>query len=203
MPEMSGGAPKKHSKVLRDNIQSITSNALGRMALKAGLPRIGGLIYEEVRGCIRHYMEDIVKAAVIYSDHQKRATVMIDDVLHAIELNGFTKQYEVEGPIKPCKISEKKKIHTKIREYQKQSDCYYLAKAGFDRLVREIASDFKNDLRFSADALINIQMHIESYVIKLFKDAGLAMIHAGRVTLQPKDIQMARHLTKGCKSHVA
>jgi histone H3/H4 len=64
----------------------------------------------------------------------------------------------------------------------------------FQRLVREIAQDFKTDLRFQSSAVMALQESAEAYLVSLFEDTNLAAIHAKRVTIQPKDIQLARRL---------
>ena len=61
-------------------------------------------------------------------------------------------------------------------------------------LVREIAQDFKTDLRFEANALIALQEAAEAYLVSLFEDTNLCGIHVKRVTIMPKDIQVARRI---------
>ncbi|KAF4446317.1 histone H3 [Fusarium austroafricanum] len=60
--------------------------------------------------------------------------------------------------------------------------------------VREIAQDFKSDLRFQSSAIGALQESVESYLVSLFEDTNLCAIHAKRVTIQSKDIQLARRL---------
>eukprot|EP00798_Chlamydomonas_sp_ICE-L_P030562 gene30560-biopygen16405 len=62
------------------------------------------------------------------------------------------------------------------------------------RLVREIAQDFKTDLRFQSSAVLALQEAAEAYLVGLFEDTNLAAIHAKRVTIMPKDIQLARRI---------
>ena len=60
------------------------------------------------------------------------------------------------------------------------------------RLVKEIAQDFKTDLRFQAKAVEALQDAAEAYLVGLMEDTNLAAIHAKCVTIMPKDIQLAR-----------
>ena len=60
--------------------------------------------------------------------------------------------------------------------------------------VREIAQDFKSDLRFQSSAVMALQEAAEAYLVSLFEDTNLAAIHAKRVTIQPKDLALARRL---------
>ena len=60
--------------------------------------------------------------------------------------------------------------------------------------MREIAQGFKVDLRFRSAALGALQEAAEAYIIGLFEDSNLAAIHAKRVTIFPKDIQLSRRI---------
>jgi len=80
-----------------------------------------------------------------------------------------------------------------IRKYQKSTDLL-IRKLPFQRLVREIAQDFKSDLRFQAAAVAALQEASESYLVSLFEDTNLCAIHAKRVTIMNKDIQLARRI---------
>merc|ERR1712100_275634 len=59
---------------------------------------------------------------------------------------------------------------------------------------REIAQDFKTDLRFQSSAVVALQEASEAYLVGLFEDTNLCAIHAKRVTIMPKDIQLARRI---------
>ena len=61
-------------------------------------------------------------------------------------------------------------------------------------LVREIAQDFKTGSQFEANALIALQEAAEAYLVSLFEDTNLCGIHTKRVTIMPKDIQLARRI---------
>ncbi|MEQ2206804.1 hypothetical protein XENOCAPTIV_003107, partial [Xenoophorus captivus] len=112
-----------------------------------------------------------------------------------------------------------------IRRYQKSTELL-IRKLPFQRLVREIAQDFKTDLRFQSAAIgalqvsgaycghlicyifffsscvqilkrfffCNLQEASEAYLVGLFEDTNLCAIHAKRVTIMPKDIQLARRI---------
>lgn len=77
-----------------------------------------------------------------------------------------------------------------IRKYQKSTELF-ICKMPFQRLVREIAQDYKSDLRFQSTAILALQESAEAYLVHLFEDSYLATIHAKRVTIMPKDIQLA------------
>ncbi|MES1920927.1 histone H3.3 type a [Bonamia ostreae] len=80
-----------------------------------------------------------------------------------------------------------------IRYYQKSTDLL-IRKLPFSRLVKQISDEISDDLRFQAKAVEALQEATEAYLVSLFEDAYLCSIHAGRVTLMPKDIYLARRL---------
>ncbi|GMN51223.1 hypothetical protein TIFTF001_020368 [Ficus carica] len=99
-PKMSGrgkggkglgkGGAKRHRKVLRDNIQGITKPAIRRLARRGGVKRISGLIYEETRGVLKIFLENVIRDAVTYTEHARRKTVTAMDVVYALKRQGRT-----------------------------------------------------------------------------------------------------------------
>ena len=80
-----------------------------------------------------------------------------------------------------------------IRRYQKSTELL-LRKLPFQRLVREISQEYKTDLRFQSSAVMALQEAAESYLVGVFEDTNLCAIHARRVTIMPRDMQLARRL---------
>lgn len=80
-----------------------------------------------------------------------------------------------------------------IRKYQKSTELL-IRKLPFQRLVREIAQDYKCDLRFQSTALLALQEAAEAYMVGLMEDTQLCAIHAKRITIMPKDMQLARRI---------
>ncbi|XP_040006933.1 uncharacterized protein LOC120802830 [Xiphias gladius] len=349
------GGAKRHRKVLRDNIQGITKPAIRRLARRGGVKRISGLIYEETRGVLKVFLENVIRDAVTYTEHAKRKTVTAMDVVYALKRQGRTlygfggfkapkkgskkavsksvtktgkkkrktrresyaiyvykvlKQVHPDtgisskamsimnsfvsdiferiageasrlahynkrstitsreiqtavrlllpGELAKHAVSEGTKAVTKytsskrtkmartkqtarkstggkaprkqlatkaarksapatggvkkphryrpgtvalreIRRYQKSTELL-IRKLPFQRLVREIAQDFKTDLRFQSSAVMALQEASEAYLVGLFEDTNLCAIHAKRVTIMPKDIQLARRI-RGERAH--
>ncbi|XP_030301208.1 uncharacterized protein LOC103531178 [Calypte anna] len=370
------GGAKRHRKVLRDNIQGITKPAIRRLARRGGVKRISGLIYEETRGVLKVFLENVIRDAVTYTEHAKRKTVTAMDVVYALKRQGRTLygfggsavmplsaekrsvqaayacseaaatqlsrgivvalkrafglgggragdsgalaadapgQLDVlghdgdalgvdgaqvgvleephqrrisrsatvpgryrcgfftppvagallraalvanclRGAFPPVDLravcfvraitttsgarlgdmartkqtarkstggkAPRKQLATKaarksapatggvkkphryrpgtvalreIRRYQKSTELL-IRKLPFQRLVREIAQDFKTDLRFQSSAVMALQEASEAYLVGLFEDTNLCAIHAKRVTIMPKDIQLARRI---------
>ncbi|XP_060938268.1 uncharacterized protein LOC133015148 isoform X1 [Limanda limanda] len=212
------GGAKRYCKVLRDNIQGITKPAIRRLARRGGVKRISGLIYEETRGVLKVFLENVIRDAVTYTEHAKRKTVTAMDVVYALKRQGRTlssalsaksgsrnkmartkqtarKSTGGKAPRKQLatKAARKsapatggvKKPHRyrpgtvalrEIRRYQKSTELL-IRKLPFQRLVREIAQDFKTDLRFQSSAVMALQEASEAYLVGLFEDTNLCAIH--------------------------
>jgi histone H3 len=80
-----------------------------------------------------------------------------------------------------------------IRRYQKSTDLL-IQRMPFQRLVREVSQDFFSDLRFESTAIMALHEASEAYLVALFEDTNLSAIHAKRVTITPKDMQLARRI---------
>ncbi|KAI1724875.1 core histone h2A/H2B/H3/H4 domain-containing protein [Ditylenchus destructor] len=80
-----------------------------------------------------------------------------------------------------------------IRRYQKSTELL-MRKLPFQRLVREVSQDYKPDVRYATAAISALQEASEAYLIGLYEDTNLCAIHANRVTIMPKDLQLARRI---------
>jgi histone H3 len=87
-----------------------------------------------------------------------------------------------------------------IRQYQRSTDLL-IRKLPFQRLVREVAQTFRADLRMESKALLALQEAAEMYLVRLFGDSLECALHAKRVTLMPRDIQLAQRI-RGERSRV-
>jgi histone H3 len=103
------------------------------------------------------------------------------------------KQVAAGGVKKPHRFRPGTVALREIRRYQKSTELL-IRKLPFQRLVREIAQEFKTDLRFQSSAIAALQEAAEAYLVGLFEDTNLCAIHAKRVTIMPKDIQLARRI---------
>ena len=78
-----------------------------------------------------------------------------------------------------------------IQRYQKSTELL-IRKLPFQRLVRELAQDLgKTNVRFQSGAIMALQEASEAYLVGLLEDTNLCAVHAKRVTIMPKDIQLA------------
>ena len=94
---------------------------------------------------------------------------------------------DVGGIKKPHRFRPGTVALREIRKFQKSTELL-IRKLPFQRLVREIAQEYKSDLRFQSQAVLAIQEAAEAYMVGLFEDTNLCAIHAKRVTIMPKDI---------------
>ena len=85
-----GGGAKRHRKVVRDTIQGITKPAIRRLARRGGVKRISSLVYEETRGVLKIFLENVIRDAVAYTEHARRKTVTAMDVVYALKRQGHT-----------------------------------------------------------------------------------------------------------------
>ena len=103
------------------------------------------------------------------------------------------------SPMAPARVHKRYTPGTlalrEIRKYQKSTD-HLIPHAPFSRLIREIAiKDLKKtEIRFQSAAIMALQEAAEYYLVRLLDDANLCAIHARRVTLTPKDLQLARRI---------
>ena len=81
--------PKRYGKN-RPNILGVTKPAIRRLARRGGVKRISGTIYEETRGVLRVFLENVIRDAVTYCEHGKRKTVTAMDVVYALKRQGKT-----------------------------------------------------------------------------------------------------------------
>ncbi|KAK8946099.1 histone H3.3 [Platanthera guangdongensis] len=143
----------------------------------------------------------------IESQHTDRVFVRTDASRDLLSLPDFSFESNFHEYVKAARKSAPttggvKKPHRyrpgtvalrEIRKYQKSTELL-IRKLPFQRLVREIAQDFKTDLRFQSHAVLALQEAAEAYLVGLFEDTNLCAIHAKRVTIMPKDIQLARRI---------
>uniref|UniRef100_A0A9J7X789 Histone H4 n=1 Tax=Cyprinus carpio carpio TaxID=630221 RepID=A0A9J7X789_CYPCA len=154
------GGAKRHRKVLRDNIQGITKPAIRRLARRGGVKRISGLIYEETRGVLKVFLENVIRDAVTYTEHAKRKTVTAMDVVYALKRQGRTLTMPEPAKSAPKKGSKKAVTKTaakggkKRRKSRKESYAIYVYKVlkqvhpdtGISSKAMGIMNSFVNDI---------------------------------------------------------
>ena len=106
----------------------------------------------------------------------------------------------VRPPIAPQQEKKKKRKYRagtvalkEIRRYQKSTELL-IRKLPFQRLARGIVQEYAPNYRIQTGALAALQEGAESYLVELFEDNNLCAIHAKRVTIMPKDMQLAQRI---------
>ena len=94
------------------------------------------------------------------------------------------------GIKKPHRFRPGTKAIRSIKYQQKFSECLAIPKVNFERLVREICQEYKEDLRFSEGVFELLQLVVEEYIVGLCKHAYTCAIHAERTTIKAKDIKL-------------
>ena len=84
-----------------------------------------------------------------------------------------------------------------IKKYQSTYNLL-IKKLPFQRLVREIAQNINVDLRFQGSAMMALQEASEAFIVKHFENANYAAVHAKRITVMPKDLQLIMKIWKEC-----
>ena len=102
-------------------------------------------------------------------------------------------QSATNGVKKPHRFRPGTVALREIRRFQKSTELL-IRKLPFQRLVREIASEYRNELRFQSSAVLALQEASEAYMVGLFEDTNLCAIHAKRVTIMPRDMQLAKRI---------
>ena len=196
LPKQAGGI-KKHKKIIHDNIQGITKPAIKRLAHRGGVKFISSLVYEEIRGILKVFLESVIKQFTTITEHVHLNTITKKNVLMALGLhykplmmggNSTEDNTQTGGKYKKGVVALRN-----IRRYQKTTELL-IPKAPFQRLVREIANDFKLNLRFSGDAFEALQHSTEAYLIDLFQAAILCTVVAKRQILSNKDLSLVRKI---------
>ena len=132
---------------------------------------------------------------ILYISHRKERTKLGHHILDWTPAQKRTiHEARMQGRlVKPHRYRVGTAALKDILHFQK-STALLIHKLPFQRLVREIAQDFKTDLRFQSAAILCLQEAAEAYLVGLFEDTNLCAIHAKRVTIMPKDIQLARQI---------
>ena len=132
---------------------------------------------------------------VLYISHMKERTLLGHRMLDwTDEQKRKIHEARMQGrQVKPHRYRAGTVALQDIRHFQKTS-ALLIQKLPFQRLVREIAKDYKTDLRFQSAAILCLQEAAEAYLVRLFDDANLCAIHARLVTIMPKDILLARQI---------
>ena len=83
-----GSSTRRMKKLLKGNINGVTKGSIRRLSRRGGVKRISGLIYEEVRGVLKGFVDQVVRDSVSFTECGKRKTVTALDVVYALKNRG-------------------------------------------------------------------------------------------------------------------
>ena len=172
------GDPNKHRKTGGEG-------GLRRPTVARKEPRRVGTAYPPVNR----------RLPILYISRKKERTILGHRVLDwTMEQKKKIHEARMQGRVvKPHRYRAGTAALKDIRHFQKTT-ALLIRKLPFQRLVRELAQDYKTDLRFQSAAVLCLQEAAEAYLVGLFEDSNLCTIHAKRVTIMPRDIQLARRI---------
>jgi histone H4 len=85
-----GKMGKRHRKMPKSNRQGITKPAIRRLARRAGVKRISGMIYEETRNVLVDFLKTVINEAIMYTEYSQKKTVTATHVAMALKRQGKT-----------------------------------------------------------------------------------------------------------------
>jgi histone H3/H4 len=152
----------------------------------------------ELRDIIHDRLDNILRKAVTLIEYNKKKTFsvkILEQTFDHMNIKMFGAEYE---DLKRCETdkSKPKNVIKTIRFLQEQSDCVYISKSGFKRLVTSILGYYKDNIKVSDTASSMLQLYFENITIDLCRNANIVAIHAGRKTLFPIDVKITIKLVK-------
>lgn len=188
-----------------DVYSGITKPVLMRMAHRAGVKNINGLVYEELRGILGIYLEEQLNRTITIAQHNDKKILKVDDLVTGSKVASIL-NYDASNSKLVGGSSDSNNVKTKrrnkpgtvalrdIKKQQKKIDLI-IPKEPFKRLVIDISKNIKFfNIKFSKEFLDGLQILTEDYLIVLLQDTDLVAIHAGRQTITPKDLQLVREI---------
>merc|ERR1719515_453072 len=85
-----GGGARSHKSLRESSMMGITKPAIRRLARRGGVKRISGLIYEETRGVLKSFLENVLRESITNTEHARRKTVTALDIVYALKRQGRT-----------------------------------------------------------------------------------------------------------------
>lgn len=191
--------------------EKITKSALQRLLKRCGV-RIIGDVFNIMRIIIKTFSSEIIRKMAVFMEISKRKTFQIEDLTSALRILNIDlvaglnlNSKNIKNSLQSCKSigksgPEKKKTTHKVSHeiktnriinyYQKNSDCLAIPKSNFNFMIRNISSEFGENLRFSEGVIELLQLTVEDHIIKICKKAYECSIFANRDTLYTKDIEL-------------
>jgi histone H3/H4 len=138
--------------------------------------QVSSLLYEELRFFLKDYVEKIIRQVIVVMEYMRTKTMLESHLYHI--LKHIPASNEI---LKQCMNGNKE-------------HCFYIPKASFKKFVQYVVEEYKDNVRYSKDALNLLQIATEDHLKKYVKMAVLNAYHAKRMSVFPKDLQMAKRM---------
>lgn len=171
------------------NMDVITKPAIVRLARRAGVKSMEGLMYDEIRMHIQNMLNKWIAKIVDYTAYNRKSTIDVNAVTY-----GIPHKYFSEALINSVCSPKNKKVKKDIEHYQSLSGCLMIPKLPFSRVVKHIAKEYMTNIRLSHDAILLLQHCLENCVVEMLSHANVISSHADRVKVIPKDLQLSTML---------
>ena len=126
-----------------------------------------------------NFLLEFLQRVVVHTEHERLHTISVNHVYASMWPN---KVILTTTEMKECK-KKSKDIQT----------CLTFPLAPFLRLVRSIVAQYQNNMRIGHEASLLIQYYSEMYLLKLLAMAKKEALHAHRLTVEPRDLFLARY----------
>jgi len=180
-----GPPNERHRKVMRDAIQQITKADITRLARRSGVKRISGLVYEEIRGVLKVYLQDLVRKSIYIMEHSRLKTLKEIHVREALQFDGITPLFK-SGPKTVKKESTKDSEKTKKRAIHKYIN--------IDTYVMRVLKQVHPEVSITGTSLAEVSQFGIYLTLKITELARKLAMNEERKTLTSGDVQTAVRL---------
>ncbi|XP_015747530.1 PREDICTED: histone H2B-like [Acropora digitifera] len=188
------GGAKRHRKILRDNIQGITKPAIRRLARRGGVKRISGLIYEETRGVLKVFLENVIRDAVTYTEHAKRKTVTAMDVVYALKRQGRTFTELMAPKVPAAKKGEKRVGKAKSGTAETAKRRRGKRKESYAIYIYKVLKQVHPDTGISSKAMGIMNSFVNDIFERIAVESSRLSLYNKKATISSREIQTAIRL---------
>lgn len=192
--------PSKSEKVLikinsHDSIDlgSITMSTIKKFTMRVSAPRVSATVIDVVRPVIAAKVSQASELSVYVAQYYKRKTILTSDVVVGLK----SIDVDIAAPLsnKVCNNGGYKTFNRKMKHYVEDRECLIIAKATFDRIVREAVKAYHNEMRLASGVSEIIQIYVEAEITQLMKNAFTVAQASGRSTVADMDVTSVLKMT--------
>jgi len=169
------------------------------IANSVGVPKVSGLIYEQLRSMTKDYLQKVLSKAVTYSEYYGKNTINKGIIFLATD----KEKWSEDLPGKKCKAPNLKVQNTvekRVQWYKKEQGenrCLHFPTSSFSSFVKDVLEDTTTKkIKITKQAMIYLQYIVEAYMANILKNGLLFVKHRGGPVLQPKDLTIGMRYKK-------